>query len=333
MPLAVLLVICNLVWYPSLVQSPRFVTSGAAIRSRLLHSKAPKADRHADGIAIPQQRLARALSGASEILGSAEAVGDSKVSDKTDVHEEEHSWPEEPVVHEEKAEPLRTRVTRAVVDGANAAASAVGRVASMLQEAAGNTGCKPQRPDWKQRPLNWLVPLESTAWPAGCDGEAASIGLPSGWGELCAQLPKVAKHREVMLVLVDANEADALRAFSSSLTEGARAQLLVAALDGEAAEAARRQSLGAFVVPPLVRNMPRRQAKYATIAAVLRAGCSLVFADLRVSWSDAPFAYLHRDTDVEVVGSGGYHKHGVVMSVDDAAMGWSRYAQSLVISP
>ena len=107
----------------------------------------------------------------------------------------------------------------------------------------------------------------------------------------------------------------------------------MAALDGEAAEAARRQSLGAFVVPPLVRNMPRRQAKYATIAAVLRAGCSLVFADLRVSWSDAPFAYLHRDTDVEVVGSGGYHKHGVVMSVDDAAMGWSRYAQSLVISP
>ena len=339
MPLAVLLVVCNLVWYPSLVQSPRFVTSGAAIRSRLLHST-PKAAAHHEGIAIPQQKPARAFGGDSSIsFGGAKEILDDgseyelRAPEGTPARKEEPSLAESVAREVKWREPLRSRVTRAVVDGANAAASAVGRVASMLQEAAGNTGCKPQRPDWKQRPLNWIVPLESAAWPAACDGETASVGLPSGWGELCSELPKVAKHREVLLVLVDEHEIDALRAFGTSLTEGARAQLLVAALDEAAAEAARSQSFSTFLVPKVVRAMPRKQAKYAAIAAVLRAGCSLVSADLRVSWSDSPFPYLHRNTDVEAVGIGGYHKHGAVMSVDDAAMGWSRYAQSLVISP
>ena len=54
----------------------------------------------------------------------------------------------------------------------------------------------------------------------------------------------------------------------------------------------------------------------------------MLFASLRVSWSDAPFGYLSRDTDLETVGAGGYAAAGRVVSVDDAQMGWSRYAQS-----
>ena len=36
MPMAVMLLVCNFVWYPSLLQSPRFVTAAAAVRNRRL---------------------------------------------------------------------------------------------------------------------------------------------------------------------------------------------------------------------------------------------------------------------------------------------------------
>jgi len=67
------------------------------------------------------------------------------------------------------------------------------------------------------------------------------------------------------------------------------------------------------------------------VAELLEVGCSVLFADLRVSWSDAPFSYLYDDTDLEALGGGGALDAGRVVSVDDAQMGWSRYAQSLAI--
>ena len=62
---------------------------------------------------------------------------------------------------------------------------------------------------------------------------------------------------------------------------------------------------------------------------MLRAGCSAVFADVNVGWTDSPFGYLSRDTDVEAASvSESYLKTGRVVSVDDSQMGWSRYAQA-----
>jgi hypothetical protein len=39
--------------------------------------------------------------------------------------------------------------------------------------------------------------------------------------------------------------------------------------------------------------------KYALYESVLRLGCSALFADVHVNWSDSPFGYLIRDTDLE----------------------------------
>ena len=50
---------------------------------------------------------------------------------------------------------------------------------------------------------------------------------------------------------------------------------------------------------------PAGLLKYAALEAVLGAGCGVVFSSLTTKWSDAPFAYLYRDADVEAVAAGG----------------------------
>ena len=447
MPLAVLLIIYNLVAYPSLVQSPRFVTPAASVRSRRLaaaaeravahdpsHAHAQQHDAHqhdvlahggsedssdgkatesddaeADEAKAPESDDDRAAE--SDEARAAEESDEAKASEETDeakASEETDEAKGEPAAKseaedalDEKHEPkddgaaaaagapdegggLTTLVTAAVVSGANAAAGAVGRVASALRAAAGNADCTPKKPDTVQRPLNWVEPLESAHWPAPCAAAWAAGGL-------CREIGRVAKHREVVLVIAHPGDANALEAFASGAPEPIKAQLLVAALDDCRGCALRSVALGIHSplcaeasclhlscsqrwrrrrarrawassrkscalrsialgiasapimqrphvrsalprsVPDALSQAPRGLLKYSVVAAVLAAGCSLVYADLRVSWSDAPFAYLHRDTDLEAVGGSGYLQFGRVVSVDDAQMGWSRYAQSLAI--
>ena len=59
-------------------------------------------------------------------------------------------------------------VLLSAVDTANAAAGVVTRVRDSLAAAAGNSACKPKTPDWEQRPLNFVAPVESKHWPVGC---------------------------------------------------------------------------------------------------------------------------------------------------------------------
>ena len=70
--------------------------------------------------------------------------------------------------------------------------------------------------------------------------------------------------------------------------------------------------------------------RYALYESVLRLGCSALFADVHVNWSDSPFGYLSRDTDIEATSTtDGFMRTGRVVSVDDAQMGWSRSANDL----
>ena len=74
--------------------------------------------------------------------------------------------------------------------------------------------------------------------------------------------------------------------------------------------------------------------KWAAVAEVLAAGCSAFVADAAAELFESPLPYAHRDSDVEGVATAtSYMARGHVLSVDDAQMGWSRYAQSMVISP
>ena len=260
-------------------------------------------------------------------------------------------------------------VIDAAAAGVNVAAAAVARVGDEMRAAAGNGACKPEAPDWPPRPLNWLVPLEASAWPvAGCGG---GLGGAFGGDEaaaalLCAELRRVAVFREVLL-LVDMSEGKGggggggggestnLAAFlrraaavpggpggsgGSGGSDGTLASrvLFAAASEAALAEAKRLGAGGGFVLPAALAALPPAPRKWAAIGAVLGSGASLLYCDPATTLKEAPFAYLHRTADLEAVsadrsaGSFGL-SHGRVVSVDDAAMGWSRYAQSLAISP
>ena len=128
-----------------------------------------------------------------------------------------------------------------------------------------------------------------------------------------------------------------LRAFAAAAaTAGFHDQLLVATDDDATAALAKGElHLAAFTLrlPPPWPS-PAGLLKYAALEAVLGAGCGVVFSALTTKWSDAPFAYLYRDADVEAVAAGGRGGgRGRVGSVDDAVMGWSRMAQSLILPP
>ena len=99
-------------------------------------------------------------------------------------------------------------------------------------------------------------------------------------------------------------------------------------------QAAKQAGLSGFALPAGPSQGASDAAfKYAAAAAVLRTGCSVLLAEASVKLRDTPFPYLHRQTDVEGVSTGGGRlTFGGVVSVDDRQMGWSRYAQSLAIA-
>ena len=126
-------------------------------------------------------------------------------------------------------------VASSAIGTANAAAATVASIGDVLRAAAGNSACKPERPNWEQRPLNFLVPVDSSTWPAACAASAASsagagaIQAPGG-AELCtavsAALVKIAKHRELVVVLAREEDASALSTFLGRAPKQAHSPLM-----------------------------------------------------------------------------------------------------------
>jgi len=181
--------------------------------------------------------------------------------------------------------------------------------------------------DVPHRPLNWLVP-PSAQWPeASCSPSA-----------LCVELGRAAgADRQVLLVVADAGSGAQL----DSLVESAKAagvggQLLVAALDDAAAAQARQLGCGGVWRVPaatLAAAPSPRARKYLVAAAVVAAGVSVVYADLRVSLSADPFGYLFGDADVEAASSGrGNADRGHMRVAMDPSMGWSQMCESYEIA-
>jgi len=120
---------------------------------------------------------------------------------------------------------------------ANAAAAVVQSVADSLAAAASNNACRPGRPDWTQRPLNFIAPVESVTWPVGCDADPRV--RDAGGPALCRELARVAKHRELVLTIVDDRESGAADALASFVHGAPKQQLLVVGRGAGAVEAAR----------------------------------------------------------------------------------------------
>ena len=236
---------------------------------------------------------------------------------------------------------------------ANAAAAAVSHVGEQLAAAAGVHSCRPPKPDWPHRPLDFITPPESAAWPVGCAGDAAVVR--AGGEALCRALARLSRHRELVVTLVDddADDADADRRALGAFLSGAPAgQVIVFARGARRRERARvggrrrggdgdGASSAVFEVgargSPL-HGLPHVALKYALLRGVLRAGASALYAHPRTKWGrDGAnvFGYVSRDVDLEAPSGGASSAlaHGRVVSVDDAQMGWSRYAQSLAMSP
>jgi hypothetical protein len=98
-------------------------------------------------------------------------------------------------------------VVTSAIGTANAAAAAVTHVADRLRSTAGNGACKPGKPDWPQRPLNFVAALEAPVWPVGCTSDPVVVA--AGGDTLCVQLARAAVHREVVLTIVDDESPDA----------------------------------------------------------------------------------------------------------------------------
>jgi hypothetical protein len=251
-------------------------------------------------------------------------------------------------------------VVTSAIGTANAAAAAVTHVADRLRSTAGNGACKPGKPDWPQRPLNFVAALEAPVWPVGCTSDPVVVA--AGGDTLCVQLARAAVHREVVLTIVDdeSPDADEQRRGLPAFLTGAPKQVVVVARGKAAAHAAGAAGVSTWVghasssaksaasggsalliisETSLLASLPPTALKYALLAGVVRAGCAVLYADVATRWVDPgsnALAYLARDCDIEAPTtashSAGYLQHGRVVSVDDAQMGWSRYAQSLAIS-
>lgn len=69
--------------------------------------------------------------------------------------------------------------------------------------------------------------------------------------------------------------------------------------------------------------------KYGILESFLNQGWSVLLSDTDVAILQNPFAHLYRDHDIEAM-SDGFDEptaYGSIDSMDDASMGWSRYAQ------
>ena len=354
-PMALLLLVYNMNSYSSLVatSSGRMIVTSAAERRRAAQVSAAQRAMALSSNQFSTQLASVAVTAeVPQALGIAEAF--DPVSAAADDHHHRVAKPPTDDILEAAAASMPTppspptavslvvdSVMNSAIGTVNAAAAVVSSVASSLSAAAGNGACKPSAPDWEQRPLNYVVPVESKEWPVGCD---ATRMAAVGGSAFCRELARVARHREIVLTIVDSQTSmAALRAFLSS----APRQVLVAVRGGAGLETAAsvvHGTEGAGLLPlpdasPLAA-LPAVAFKYAVVRAVLAAGCAVLYADVGTSWKDGSGAlgYLARDADLETVstagfgGSGSFLANGRVVSVDDAQMGWSRYAQSLAIS-
>jgi hypothetical protein len=212
--------------------------------------------------------------------------------------------------------------------------------------------------------------LEGSAWPVNCATDPAV--LAAGGNVLCAQLLKAARHREVVVTIVDdlAQSAESTSWLGGGASDSGLAAFLAAAppqvlvvTRGERARAKAEEQLsrlrassssssssssspsyGHFHVDTssaaALATLPPLALKYSVLGGVLRAGCGVLFAHTSTVWHDGAhvFGYLSRDSDIEAASGaaggmgGGMLSTGRVVSVDDGQMGWSRYAQSLAIS-
>lgn len=259
MPLALMLLLFNWTSYHSLTGGKsqgaavtpalrqKLVRQGAAMRAmRALHENKPTVAQVLETHARTETPSLAAITAASDLAAEADEAEAAATEAKNDGEPAEAEMADGKTEGQVESEDAAADEAAATAGGsstanvagaaaaalvyvassaigtANAAAATVTSIGDALRAAAGNSACKPERPNWEQRPLNFLVPVDSATWPAACATSAASsagagaIQSPGG-AELCtavsAALVKIAKHRELVVVLAREEDASALSTF------------------------------------------------------------------------------------------------------------------------
>ena len=148
-------------------------------------------------------------------------------------------------------------------------------------------------------------------------------------------LHKVARHRELLLTIAEDSDKNSLAELASQLEKtGDLTHLLVAAASLPLIVYAQALGVGGTLhLSVAQRALPTPLRKWALLEELLAAGVSVLYCSPQTRWLDSPWGYLHRDSDFEIASTNtGREQLGAVVAVDDTNMGWSRYAQSLVIS-
>lgn len=279
MPLALMLLLFNWTSYHSLTGGKsqgaavtpalrqKLVRQGAAMRAmRALHENKPTVAQVLETHARTETPSLAAITAASDLAAEADEAEAAATEAKNDGEPAEAEMADGKTEGQVESEDAAADEAAATAGGsstanvagaaaaalvyvassaigtANAAAATVTSIGDALRAAAGNSACKPERPNWEQRPLNFLVPVDSATWPAACATSAASSagagaipgaiqspGAIPGGAELCtavsAALVKIAKHRELVVVLAREEDASALSTFLGRAPKQANSRL------------------------------------------------------------------------------------------------------------
>lgn len=170
-------------------------------------------------------------------------------------------------------------------------------------------------------------------------GEAnPRAGAPSS---LVETLNSIAPQKEVLVTISDMRMMQGEKMLQLWLDCVRRAEIsnfVVVALDKELEILLKEQSVPVHFHPfdmsssiqdGTGNNHAISAQKYGILEAFLIEGWSVLLSDTDVAILQNPFPYLYRDHDIEAM-SDGFDEataYGSIDSVDDASMGWSRYAQ------
>jgi len=151
---------------------------------------------------------------------------------------------------------------------------------------------------------------------------------------LCSALQKIAAEDEVLVVMGSENVLPVLGPFIEATRQASITNLLVVALDMES-----QSFLGSAGIAHYRLDLPGidpNTAKWVVARDILSVGCAVLLADPTMFFKQNVFAYLYRDSDVETMSLSSREPDGVikgkVVGIDDAAMGWSRYAQTMSVN-
>ena len=184
------------------------------------------------------------------------------------------------------------------------------------------------------RPLDRIAASDAgsgddSTWPVDCDGHES----------LCATLRAVASDSREVLAAVANSQAPGIHEFIESIVALKIPNFVVVTLDDALDAAVRAKGVASYrsAFGESARGSHKVSAqKFGIVREFVERGCSVLLTDTDVIYLQNPFPFLYRDSDVEVMSLTSRERdqllRGRVVGIDDAAMGWSRYAQTMAVN-